>query len=192
MHASLFNGLCRAVGVVCAHLHAESLGNACHVAAHVSEGQNAQALAHQLASALAVVEVAHGIYQHAHHQFGHGVAVLSGSVHSHHVVGCGSLQVQVVESGTRTHHNLQVLGSVQHLGIHLVAAHNQRVSIAHSLKQLALLCIFLKQRQFITRRFNHLSDALHRSGGKGLFRSNQYFHCTSLSPPFNIYNNVEY
>ena len=45
MYASLFNHLCGAVGIEGINLHAEALGNAAHVEAHVAESQDAQLLA---------------------------------------------------------------------------------------------------------------------------------------------------
>ena len=120
MHPGSLYGVGGAECVVCRHLHAESLGDACHVASHVAEGEDAQFLALQLRTSLAVVEVAHGEHQQSEHQFGNGVGVLSGCVLSHHVVSRGCGEVDVVVAGACTHHDLQVLGCVEHLGVHLV------------------------------------------------------------------------
>ena len=55
----------------------------------------------------------------------------------------GCSEVDVVVTGTGTHHNLQLLCSVQHFGIHLVRADDECVSVFHCIQQLSFLGIFL-------------------------------------------------
>ena len=133
LHSGTLYCLSRAESVVCHHLHAEALGYACHVAANITEGQDAQLLAHQLSAAGSVVEVAHCHYEHAEHQFCHTVGILSGSVHCHHTGLCAGLKVKVVKTGTGADNNLQVLGSLHHLGVNLVGAHNESIGIGNGL-----------------------------------------------------------
>ena len=120
MNASLLYGSLGAEGIVGIDLHAEAFGYACHVAAHVAEGEDAEALALELCACLAVIEVAHGEDEQAKHQLCHGVRVLAGSVLHNHALLLGIGRVDAVVASTCTHHDLKLLGSIKHLGCDLV------------------------------------------------------------------------
>ena len=60
VNASLFNLFGGDEFVESVDIHAEALGDAGHVATHVTEGQQTELLAHQFATALAVVETTNG------------------------------------------------------------------------------------------------------------------------------------
>ena len=63
MHTSCLDDLCRTVGIVGIDLHAEALGDAGHVAADITEGEDTQLLTQQLRAALTIVETADGHHQ---------------------------------------------------------------------------------------------------------------------------------
>ena len=75
-------------------------------------------------------------------------------------MGCGCGEVDIVVSGTCAHYNLQLLGGVEHLGIHLVRTDYHRVGILHCVEKLLLLCIFLKQNELIACALYLCLDAL--------------------------------
>ena len=81
----------------------------------------------------------------------------------------GGSEVNVVVTGTGAYHNLQLFGSVEHLGIHLVRADDECVSILHSVQQLCLLRIFLEQSQLVAGSFHFFSDALDSCSCERLF-----------------------
>ena len=86
------------------------------------------------------------------------------------------LKVDVVETGTGTHHDFQVLGSVEHLGVNLVGTDNQGIGIGHGCEQLRLVGIFLQQSQGVACTFHFLADALDSSCCEGFLCSDKYFH----------------
>ena len=65
--------LCGAVGVECAHIHAEALGYAGHIAAHLTECMDTERFILQFRAGGAVVHVAHSHHCHTEHKFGHGI-----------------------------------------------------------------------------------------------------------------------
>ena len=84
----------------------------------------------------------------------------------------GSSQVDVVEACTCTHHNLQLLGSIEHLSIALVRTDDERIGILHSIEQLSLLSVFLEEHQLVASAFNFLTNTFNSSGCEGLFCCN--------------------
>ena len=78
-------------------------------------------------------------------------------------MGSGGGQVDVVIAGSGAHHNLQLLGGVEHFGIHLVRADNQRIGILYGIQQLLLLGVFLQQGQLISCSLYLFLDAFHGS-----------------------------
>ena len=176
MHSGSLDGLLGAESIIGIHLHAKTFGYAGYIPAHVAKRQYAQFLAHQLGAAGTVVEVAHCIYQQSEHQFSHTVGILSGCVHSHHMMGSSSLQVDVVISSTCTHHYLQLTGSIQHLIIHLVRADDECICIGHCAQQLALLGIFLQQSHLASCLIDHFLYAIHSHLAERFFCCNKNFH----------------
>ena len=83
-------------------------------------------------------------------------------------MGSGSSQVDVVETGTGTHHDLQLLGSVEDLGIGLVRTNDHGIDILHGVEQLSFLSVFLEQHQLVACTFNFLTYALDSCCCKGL------------------------
>ena len=69
-------------------------------------------------------------------------------------------EVDVVVTSTSTHHNLQLLGSVEHLGVDLVRADNHGIGILHCVEQLCLLSIFLEQHELIAGCLNFCFDTI--------------------------------
>ena len=132
----------RAVGIVSIDVHAEALGDACHVAAYVAIGVDTEFLSLELAARGAIVEVAHGIYHHAKSQLGHGIGVLAGGVHHTYAMSrCGG-EVYIVVACTGTHHDLELLGGIEHLGIDYIAADDDGIGIGHGSQQVGLIAIF--------------------------------------------------
>ena len=73
MHTGSLDDLSRTEGIVGIDLHAKALGDACHIATHVTKGQDAQLLTHELGTRLAIVEVTNGKHQHTEHQLGNSI-----------------------------------------------------------------------------------------------------------------------
>ena len=144
LHACSLDGLSGAVSVVSGDFHVEALSHASHVATNVTEGEDAKLLALQLCAAGAVEEVADAKDKQTEDKLSHAVGVLARCVHGDHVVSRSCCEVDVVVTCTGTHHNLQLLGSVEHLSIHLVRADNHGIDIFHCIEQLAFLCVFLE------------------------------------------------
>ena len=158
--------------IVGSYLHTEALGDASHVATHVTESQDTQLLALQLRACLAVVEITNGENQQTENQLGNGVGVLTRSILSHHVVSSSSSQVDIIITGTGANDDLEVLGSVEHLGISLVRTDNHRIHILHSIEKLSLLCIFFEQHQFVACSLYFFLNALDSSCCEWLFCCN--------------------
>ena len=92
-------------------------------------------------------------------------------------MGGGSLEVDVVITGTGAHHNLQLFGGVEYLGVYLVGTDDECVGILDGIEQLCFLRILLQQGQFVSCSLNLGLYTLHRCCGEGLFCCNKYFHC---------------
>ena len=148
-------------GIIGIDVHAEALGDAGDVAAHVSVGVDTQLLAFQLRAGRAVIQVAGGHHHQAESQFGHGVGVLSGRVHHADMMGGGRSEVYIVITCACTDNNLQLLGGVKDFGVHHIAADDEGVGIGHCLQQLGLFAIFLQQGEFIPCCFYLFADAVH-------------------------------
>ena len=176
LHSGGFDGFGGAEGVVGLDVHAESLGDAGHVAAYVAESEQTEGLALEFGARLAVVEVAHGIDEQAHHEFGHGVGVLARRVHGHHVVSRGGGQVDVVVTGTGAYDDFQLLGGGKDGLVHLVGADDEGVGVGHGVEQLLLFSVFLQECQLGAGLFHHFADAADGDGGEGFFGCNKYFH----------------
>ena len=134
----------------------------------VAIGVYAQRLAFQLRAGRAVVEVAHGHHHEAKGQFGHGVGVLSGRVHYAYAVGGGGVEVHVVIAGPGADNDLQLLGGIEHLGVHHIAADDEGVGVGYCCEQFCFFAIFLQQGQFITGCFYLFADAVHGNFGERL------------------------
>ena len=120
VNTGLLDDLCRAESIVGVNLHAKAFGNAGNIAANVTESKYTQFLAHQFSTGLAIVEVTYGEDKQTEDQLGHGIGILSWGVLGYDLVGSSGSQVDVVVAGTGTNNYLQLLGSVEHLGIYLV------------------------------------------------------------------------
>ena len=166
------NDICWAEGIIGSHLHAETLGDTSHVAAHITESQNTQLLALQLRTSLAVVEITNGENQQTEYQLGNGVGVLTRSILGYYVVSSSSSQVDIIITCTGANDNLEVLGCVEHLGISLVRTDNHRVYILHCIEKLSLLCIFFEQHQFVACSLYFFLNAVHSSCCEWLFCCN--------------------
>ena len=166
MHTGLLDDLCGAVGIVGIDIHTKALGDAGHVAADVAEGEDAQLLAHELGAALAVVEITDGHDEQTEDELGHGVGVLARRILGHHVVSRGGGEVDVVVAGTGADDDLQLLGSVEHLGVDLVRTDDHGISILDGVKQLSLLSIFLEQHELMAGCLHFCFDTIHSSGCK--------------------------
>ena len=101
---------------------------------------------------------------------------MTGCIHSDHIVSRSCCKVDVVVTCTGTHHNLQLLSSVKHLGIHLIRADNHGIDILHSIEQLALLCVFLEHDYFVACCIKNFLNTFHGHAAKGFLCCYKYFH----------------
>ena len=129
--------------------HTKSLGYARHVASHLAISVDSQSLVFQLCARSAVVAIANQRYKHTKHQLCHSVAVLARSVHHAHAISCRLGQVDVVVSGTSTHHYLELWGCVEHLFVHLIAAHYQSGTVGHGFNHVVFRAFF-HEHHFVT------------------------------------------
>ncbi len=159
-------------GVVGVDIHAEALGDAGHIASHVTEGEDTQLLALELGAALAVVEVADGIDEQTHDELSNGVAVLAGGVHGDDAAGGASLEVEVVVAGAGAHNDLQVLGVVDDLFGHLVGADDEGVGILDGLVEVVHVGIFLKEGKLVAVLLDNFLDTVNSHFGKRFLGSN--------------------
>ncbi len=172
VNASLFNLLGGDELVESVDIHAKAFGDAGHVATHVAEGQQTELLAHQFAAALAVVEVTDGIDQHAHDEFGNGVAVLARGVHGDDATGGASLEVEVVVTGTGADDDLQVLGVVDDFLRHLVGTHDEGVGVGNGGIEVVHVGIFLEESQLVTVLFDDFSNSINSNLCERFFSCN--------------------
>ena len=158
-------------GVKGADLHAEALGDASNVAANGAKGVDAQRLAQQLGARSAVVAVANHCHHHAQHQLGNSVGVLARSVHHAHTMSSSLGQVNVVVASTGADDNLQLLGSVKHFLVDLVAANNQTSGIGNGGNHVGLGA-FLNQHELVASGLDNFLDALDCYRSKGFLSCN--------------------
>ena len=169
MYTGSFDDWCRTECVVGIDLHSKALGNACHVAAHIPESEDAQLLSHQFGSRLAIIEIAYGKNEKSEHKFGNGIGVLSGSVLGYNMMGRGGFKVDVVIAGTGPNDDFQLFGCAQHFFIHLVRTDNQRVGILHSIQELCFFRVFFKQGHFVSCKFYFFANTFNSLAGERFF-----------------------
>ena len=153
MNTGLLDDLCGAEGVVGINVHTEALGDASHVAAYITEGEDTQLLTQQLGTALTVVETTNGHHEQTEYEFGNGIGVLTWGILGNYVVSGSCGEVDIVVTSTGTNNNLQLLGSVEHFGIDLIRTDDECVGILYCVEQLCLFSIFLEQCQLIAGSF---------------------------------------
>ena len=112
--------ICRAEGIISRYFHTEALSDAGYIATYITKCQDTQLLTLQLTASLAIVEITNGKYQQAEYQLGYSVGVLTRSILSYYVVSSSSSQVDIIITSTGANDDLQVLGSVEYLGVSLV------------------------------------------------------------------------
>ena len=88
----------------------------------------------------------------------------------------GRSKVDIVITGTGTHHDLKILCSVKHLCVHFVRTYDESVDVSDSGKQVSLCSIFLQQDQFCAGILYDLTHTIHRNSGKRFFGSYKNFH----------------
>ena len=120
LNASSLNSLLRAESVVCINFHLEALSDASHVSTYVAESENTELLALQLATRLAVVEVAHAVNEQTEHELCHSIRVLTRCVLNNNVLLLSVSTVDIVVTGTGTYNDFKLLCSVKHLWCNLV------------------------------------------------------------------------
>ena len=120
LNASSLNSLLRAESVVCINFHLEALSDASHVSTYVAESEDAELLALQLATRLAVVEVANAVNEQTEYEFSHSIRVLTRCVLNNNVLLFSVSTVDIVVTGTGTYNYLKLLCSVKHLWCNLV------------------------------------------------------------------------
>ena len=137
---------------------------------------DAQRLALNLGARTRGEAVARHEDHHRESQLGHRIGVLTRGVHHHDSAGGSGRQIDIVVPGAGANHDLKILRCGDHLGRHLIAAHDQCVGIGHGSEQFGPLGIFLQQGQFVPRLFDNAANALNRLLSERLLGCNQYFH----------------
>ena len=84
-------------------------------------------------------------------------------------MGCSSFEVDIVVSGAGSYYNFQLRCDIHKRTIDNVAAHDERIGIFDSLKQLGAVCIFFENGERVSAFFDGLADALDCGCRKGLF-----------------------
>ena len=120
LNASCLDSLLRAESVVSVNFHFEALSDASHVSTYVAERENTKLLALQLATRLAIVEVAHAVNEQTEYELSHSIRVLTRCVLNNNVLLLSVSTIDIVVTSTGTYNNLKLLCSVEHLRCNLV------------------------------------------------------------------------
>ncbi len=158
----------RVVGV---NLHAEAFAVAGNELTHIAVGVDTEAFAVDFGTGAGGKPVAGHEDHQTDGEFRNGVGVLAGSVHYDDLACRSGSEVHVVVSRTRTNDDLEVLGSLDHLGRNLVATDDDGIHIGNGFEKFALVGIFFEDDQFVTGFFHDLPDAVRRHFGKRLLSS---------------------
>ena len=134
--------------------------------------EDAEFLAHEFGAGFSVIEVTDGVDEHAHDEFGNGVAVLARGVHGDDATGGASLEVEVVETGAGADNNLQVIGVVDNLFGHFVGADDEGVGIGNGFVKVVHVGIFLEEGQGVAVFLNNFADTVDGNFGEGFLGSN--------------------
>ncbi len=163
--------------VISINFHTEAFGDAGNIASNITESEDTKFLAHQLAAALSVVEIADAENEQTHNELSNGIAVLARGVHCDDATGGASLKVEVVESGASADNDLQLFGVVDDLFGDLVAADDESVGIGNGCVEVVHVGIFLEKSQSVAILLNHFADAVNGHFCERFFGSYEYFHC---------------
>ena len=158
--------------IVGINIHAEAFGDAGDVASHVTEGEDAEFLAHEFGAGFSVIEVTDGVDEHAHDEFGNGVAVLAGGVHGNNAASGASLEVEVVVTGTSADDDFKVFGVVDDFFGNLVGADDEGVGIGNGFVKVVHVGIFLEEGQGVAVFLNNFADTVDGNFGEGFLGSN--------------------
>ncbi|GHT22629.1 hypothetical protein FACS189430_04700 [Bacteroidia bacterium] len=110
----------------------------------IAVGVDTQLFAFQFGACSGRKAVACHINHHADSQFGNGIGILSGCIHRYHALSGAGFQIQIVVTGSRPNDYFQLTGCVNNLFRHLIAAHNQGVSLCNSGFKLGNVRIFFQ------------------------------------------------
>lgn len=177
LDACLLHDVVGAIGVECLDVHAEAFGDAGDVAAYLTECLEPEVLALEFEAGGAGIHVAGCHDAHAEDELGDGVGVLSGSVLGDDAMGGGCGEVDVIVSGTGAYDDLEVAGCVEHLGVDLVGADDERVGIGDGGEKVGAGGVFLKEGELVAGVFDDLADAVDCHSGKWLLGGyKNFFH----------------
>ena len=136
----------------------------------------AKAFAAKLEAGGAGIFVACGHDSHAHHELGHGVGVLSGSV-LHHDTGVGGcFEVDVVVSGTGAYYDFELVGGCDDGCVDDVGAHYQCVDVGNGCVKLVGALIFLKKDYCVAGLFEYAAHLCYCGGRERFLCGDEYFH----------------
>ena len=96
-------------------------------------------------------------------------------------MGCGGCEVDIVITGTCAHHDFEVAGSVEHLGVNFVGADDESIHIGNSGQKIGLGCVLLEKYEFGTGTLDNFTHTVNRNGGKRFFGCYEYFHINAVS-----------
>mmetsp|Transcript_144898 Transcript_144898/g.263444 ORF Transcript_144898/g.263444 Transcript_144898/m.263444 type:complete len:290 (-) Transcript_144898:48-917(-) len=161
------------VRVVRDGLHAECLGQLVHRPRHCAKSIEGNLAAHKLKSAGAIEVVPGTGEHHTKDKLRHRVGVLSRCVHSHNLLGAQGRQVKIVDTGTRTHHDLQLVRFIHYGLVHNVTANDQCVHAHNSGMKVLDRLIVLKLLQCVTCILEDGLDLGHSLGCKSLLGGKQ-------------------
>ena len=129
LHAAILKHASIDEGIECTNFHAETPGQVGDNFTDIAVGMNADLLALEFRTGLAVVIPSGHHDHHSNGQFSNGVGVLAGGVFHDNSPGLGGGAVHIVVACTGSHNYFEFLCRLQHLFGHLVAADDHCLNI---------------------------------------------------------------
>ena len=173
VYTFLLDDFGRREGVVSIDIHADALSDASYVAARVTVSEETKLLVLELSTRGAVEAVAYAEEEHSEDELSDSVSVLSRSVHHAYAVSGSGLEVYVVVAGTSADDDLELLSSVEDLGIYDVATDDDCFDVGDSCEELGLSRVLFEEDYFEASFGEDLLDTSYCGGSEWFFGGNK-------------------
>ena len=173
VYTFLLDDFGRREGVVSIDIHAEALSDASYVAARVTVSQEAKLLILELSTRGAIEAVTYAEEEHSEDELSYSVSVLSRSVHHAYAVSGSGLEVYVIVASTSADDDLELLSSVEDLGIYDVATDDDCFDVGDSCEELGLSRILFEEDYFEASFGEDLLDTSYCGSSEGFFGGNK-------------------
>ena len=173
VYTVLLDDVSRREGVVGIDFHADALSDASYVAARVTVSKETELLVLELRARGTIEAVADSEEEHSEDELSYSVSVLPRSVHHAYAVSGSGLKVYVVVAGTSADDDLELLSSVEDLGIYDVATDDDCVDVGDSCEELSLSRVLFEEDYFEASFGEDLLDTSYCGSSKGFFGGNK-------------------